>query len=78
MGGIEAIQGFVRIAQASDIPESLIWQSSLSWVLIAQQNSDDLVGNFNTAFDNFIQSGQVWALLLGFALGYLFRSATTY
>ncbi len=77
MGGIEAVQGFVRIAQANDI-ESLIWQLPLSWTLIAQQNSDDLVGNFQAVFDNFIQSGQVWALLLGFVLGYLFRSLTTY
>jgi hypothetical protein len=77
MGGIEAVQGFVRITQASDI-ELLIWQLPFSWMLIAQQNSGGLFGDFHAAFDNFIQSGQVWALLLGFVLGYLFRSLTTY
>lgn len=76
MGGIEAIQGFVRLAQASDTLESP-WQLSLSWVL-AQQSSDDLLSNFHSTFDNFIQSNQVWILLLGFVLGYLFRSLTTY
>ncbi|ELR96630.1 hypothetical protein GLO73106DRAFT_00004260 [Gloeocapsa sp. PCC 73106] len=29
-------------------------------------------------FNNFIESGQVWALGIGLVLGYLFRSFTSY
>lgn len=74
MGRIEAAQAFIGFTQANSI-ESL-WQLSPGWTL-AQQNTD-VFGNFQAALDNFIQSGQVWALLLGFFLGYFFRSLTSY
>ncbi len=46
--------------------------------LLAQTYEDNLGSNFQGAWDNFIQSGQVWALLIGFVVGYIFRSFTAY
>jgi hypothetical protein len=47
-------------------------------LFIAQAPSTDLFGNVQQAWNNFVQTGQVWALIIGFVLGYLFRSITAY
>lgn len=44
---------------------------------IAQAYKDDLFNNVGQSWDHFIQSGQVWALAIGFVVGYLFRSLTS-
>jgi hypothetical protein len=46
-------------------------------IWIAQVVKDDLFNNVGQSWNNFIQSGQVWALVIGFVLGYLFRSITS-
>ena len=46
-------------------------------VLMAQIDSD-VLGDIGSAFQNFIDSGQVWALLIGIVLGYVVRGITTY
>jgi hypothetical protein len=38
----------------------------------------DVIFQMQKAFNNFIDSGQGWALLIGFFIGYLFRSLTAY
>lgn len=51
----------------------------INWTVVAQQLSDpDLLGNLQKAFNNFIESGQVWALLIGLIIGYMIRGLTTY
>ena len=46
-------------------------------VLLAQQQFDqDVLGDINEGFSNFIESGQVWALLIGLILGYFIRGLT--
>lgn len=50
------------------------YQHSL-WIA---QFEDNLGSSFQSAWDNFIQSGQVWALVIGFIVGYVFRSITSY
>lgn len=47
-------------------------------VILAQQTNADLVANVKTAFANFVESGQVWAFILGIILGYIIRQITTY
>lgn len=42
------------------------------------QIQDNLFNNIGQAWANFIQSGQVWALIIGFVVGYIFRSITAY
>ena len=61
---------------------SLDWQlfsPVLSEGVLAQALKDpDILGNIQTAFNNFVQSGQIWALLIGLFIGYLLRGLTTY
>jgi len=47
-------------------------------IVLAQQTDADLVANFKEAVNNFIESGQVYAFILGIILGYLVRKFTTY
>ncbi len=47
-------------------------------IILAQAFEDNLGSNMQRAWSNFIESGQVWALLIGVVLGYLFRSLTAY
>ncbi len=51
----------------------------INWTVAAQNISDpDLLGNMQKAFNHFIQSGQVWTLLIGLIIGYAIRGLTTY
>jgi hypothetical protein len=45
--------------------------------LIAQFQNN-VFSNFNAALSNFIESGQVWAFIIGLVLGYIVRSFTSY
>jgi hypothetical protein len=47
-------------------------------VLAKIDKSVDVMAQMQEGFDHFIKSGQVWALLIGFVLGYLFRNFTAY
>ncbi len=60
-----------------DSTHQLIWQINSHGIWIAQFE-DNLGSSFQSAWDNFIQSGQVWALIIGFFVGYVFRSITSY
>ncbi len=52
---------------------------SVNCIVLAQTIKDpDILGSWQKSFDHFVQSGQVWALLIGIAIGYLFRSLTSY
>ncbi|NEO87076.1 MAG: hypothetical protein F6J87_22875 [Spirulina sp. SIO3F2] len=45
--------------------------------LLAQTVSDpNVLGQIQAAFQNFIASGQVWAMAIGVVLGYAIRSLT--
>jgi hypothetical protein len=45
--------------------------------ILAQTVSDpNVLGQMQAAFQNFIQSGQVWAMAIGIVLGYAIRSLT--
>jgi hypothetical protein len=46
--------------------------------VLGQYIEDNLFSNFGGAFENFIESGQVWALLIGAILGYLVRGLTAF
>jgi hypothetical protein len=77
---IELIQGaihwisedFLNLGVLRGVPDL----SDTLW--IAQATSTDLFSSIGQAWDNFIRTGQVWALIIGFFLGYIFRSITSY
>jgi hypothetical protein len=62
--------------QAETLNLDLLNDVASSGVSIAQIYKDDLFSNIGRSWDNFIRSGQVWALVIGFFIGYLFRSLT--
>lgn len=47
-------------------------------LVLAQSTDADLVAEFQKAFKQFVESGQVWAMLIGLIIGYFFRALTTY
>lgn len=54
----------------------LIAQIPLNWIFLAQEFNTDVLGDMQRAFQNFVQSGQVWAMLIGIAIGYFIRNLT--
>ena len=47
--------------------------------ILAQVIEDpDIIGQMQDAWNNFIETGQVWALLIGVFFGYLFKGLTSY
>ena len=44
--------------------------------LLAQQFNQDVMGDLGKGWNNFVKSGQIWALMIGVVVGYLFRSIT--
>lgn len=46
--------------------------------IIAQQFEDNFFERTGDIFGNFVESGQVWALLIGIVIGYVIRGITTY
>ncbi|MGB3492984.1 MAG: hypothetical protein WBA57_09675 [Elainellaceae cyanobacterium] len=50
----------------------------LDWNLLAQQFDTDVFAGPRTFFQNFIETGQVWALIIGVVIGYMMRSLTSY
>ncbi|MEO1209671.1 MAG: hypothetical protein AAFX78_09030 [Cyanobacteria bacterium J06638_20] len=52
--------------------------SSILGQLLAEQFDTDVFRGFREWGSNFIESGQIWALLIGIVVGYLVRGFTTY
>ncbi|HHP7232232.1 MAG TPA: hypothetical protein ACFCUY_15400 [Xenococcaceae cyanobacterium] len=47
--------------------------------VLAQTIKDpDILGQMEAAWHNFIESGQVWALVIGLFIGYTFKGFTSY
>ena len=52
--------------------------SATQSLVVAQYFDQDILGDMNGAFGNFVESGQIWAMLIGFVIGYIFKSLTSY
>ncbi|MDH6060379.1 hypothetical protein NWP17_07995 [Chrysosporum bergii ANA360D] len=63
----------------SDTISQLVWHLPINLMMLAQIIKDpDVLGQMQQAWNNFVQTGQVWALLIGLIMGYIFRSLTSY
>ena len=67
-GTVVSAPGTAGLAVAND---------ALSPVL-AQQFDQDILGDIARTWDNFVESGQIWALLFGIVLGYMIRNLTAF
>jgi hypothetical protein len=62
-----------------DVVSQQLLKLPINWMIVAQSvKQTDLAGDVQKAFDHFVATGQVWALLTGLIIGYLFRSLTSY
>lgn len=53
------------------LPQSL----GTTGIFLAQNVRDpDVMGQMQGAFTHFVESGQIWALIIGLVIGYGFRS----
>ncbi len=51
----------------------------VNWSVLAQNVTDpDLLGQIQKSWNNFVETGQIWALLIGLVVGYLIRNLTSY
>ncbi|ELS34169.1 MULTISPECIES: hypothetical protein [Pseudanabaena] len=64
-----------HINLASNLPVADI-QAHINMDLLAQQFKQDVMGDVGRGWDNFVKTGQIWALIIGVIVGYLFRSIT--
>ncbi|WP_197064930.1 hypothetical protein [Leptolyngbya sp. KIOST-1] len=46
--------------------------------VLAQQFDQDILGDMVDIWNNFVESGQLWALLFGIVLGYMIRNLTAF
>ncbi|MFQ4140012.1 hypothetical protein PGN35_027240 [Nodosilinea sp. PGN35] len=46
--------------------------------VLAQQFDQDILGDMVDIWNNFVESGQLWALLFGIVLGYFIRNLTAF
>lgn len=58
---------------------ALLGQLPAGWTVLAQEVSNqDMWGQVVRAWNHFVSTGQIWALLIGIAVGYAFRGISRY
>lgn len=73
------ITGLDSLYHLSNSLGTLNHHLSIDWHVLAQTvNDPDVLGRIQSAWNNFIKTGQVWALLIGLVVGYVFRGMTSY
>jgi hypothetical protein len=70
--------GLSSICHWNDVLGGLNSQSHVDWLVLAQVNDPNVLGQMQNAWNNFVKTGQIWALLIGIAIGYFLRSMTSY
>ncbi len=45
--------------------------------IVAQVFRQDVLGDIRRGWNNFVESGQIWALLIGIVAGYMLKSITS-
>ncbi|MEO0433976.1 MAG: hypothetical protein AAF151_20015 [Cyanobacteria bacterium J06656_5] len=62
----------------SDAPMLGQTTAMMTTPVIAQQFEDNFFDHSGDILGNFVESGQLWALLIGVVIGYVIRGITTY
>lgn len=66
------------MTHGTDVLQNLHGYLPLDLAVLDKPIQVDLAGDVQRAFNNFVRSGQVWAFLIGIALGYLVKTFTSY
>jgi hypothetical protein len=64
----------IPLQDSSFVSSTNLWGDAF----VMAQFKDNLFNDFQGAWDNFIQTGQAWALLIGVVVGYVIRSITSF
>jgi len=77
---IERATTFIdSFSQGYDPISQLLLKLPIDWTILAQTlKQTDLVGDVQRVFGHFVATGQIWAMITGLIIGYLFRSLTSY
>ncbi|NJR39178.1 MAG: hypothetical protein HC781_10525 [Leptolyngbyaceae cyanobacterium CSU_1_4] len=74
---MQQMTGLVEVNTWADLHQGLLWQLHWDWNHLAQFNTDVFAATRGW-FDNFLKTGQVWALIIGLVLGFMLRGMTSY
>jgi hypothetical protein len=75
---IALVQGGIHMLQQAPFSlETLIRFTSQNTQIAAAYNAD-ILGDIQQAWNHFVQTGQLWALIIGVVVGYIFRSITSF
>ncbi|WP_427160787.1 hypothetical protein ACQFX9_03875 [Aliinostoc sp. HNIBRCY26] len=62
-----------------DLISQTFWDLPPNVIVLAQNvTNPDVIGQMQKVWNQFVQSGQIWALLIGVVVGYAFRNLTKY
>lgn len=74
---IELSRGIIHMFQQAPFSlEHLIHFTSQSTRIAV--SSPDILADIQQAWNHFVQTGQLWALIIGVVVGYIFRSVTSF
>ncbi|HEY9832289.1 MAG TPA: hypothetical protein V6D26_17015 [Stenomitos sp.] len=78
--GMQAVPAFLNhISLGHDALQGASHLVSVDWHGLAQlKTNTDLFGQVVSAWNNFVKTGQAWALLIGIIIGYFIKSFTTF
>lgn len=70
-----------HVSFGNDLSQTILGQFSFDLPMdyhLAQKFETDVFKGTRTILNNFIKSGQAWALLIGLIIGYIIRGLTSY
>ncbi len=47
-------------------------------LILGQMFQQDILGDLGKGFNTFVKTGRLWAMLIGFVIGFVFKSMTSY
>ena len=59
-------------------PDGIVPHLPTDHLLLGQQFQQDILGDLTKGFNTFVKTGRLWAMLIGFVIGYVFKSMTSY
>ncbi len=63
---------------SAQLETSATLSSQIGTPVVGQYFDQDLIGTTGNMLGGFYESGQLWAMLIGVALGYAFKSFSSY
>jgi hypothetical protein len=78
--GMQVVPTFLNhISFGPDALQGASHLFSVDWHGLAQlKTNTDLFGQVANAWNNFVRTGQAWALVIGIVIGYFIKSFTTF